>query len=72
MVNGHKASAPGALDDKVGSLPAGDQFAAAAPDIRSPGRRNTFLHVAIPMLFSTAPERPTTSEPQGISDPLPT
>lgn len=72
MVNGNKAPAPRTLNDKLIALPAGDELAAAAPDIRSRGRRNTSLHVTIPMLFSTAPERPITSGPQGPADPLPT
>lgn len=49
MVNGHEAPAPRALNDKIVPLPAGDQLPTAAPNIRSRGRRNTFLHVTIPV-----------------------
>ncbi|HBR51026.1 MAG TPA: hypothetical protein DEA71_13180 [Nitrospira sp.] len=59
MVNGYEAPAPRALDDKIVPLPSSNQLAAAAPDVRSRDRRNTFLHVTIPVSFFTAPSRPT-------------
>jgi len=59
MVDGHEAPAPRTLNDKIVPLPACDELAAAAPDIRSRGRRNTFLHVTIPVSFSAAPSQPT-------------
>ena len=55
MVNGHKAPTPRTLNDKIVPLPSGDELAAATPDIRSRDRRNTFLHLTIPVSFFAVP-----------------